>query len=111
MKRIVPAMLLLSGCAGFNYAINNYDGVPVQSFTYSEQEFRVFDKPQENRLMITPTVDAAFAQGATFGGLKTPETVYQQATLAFLEATGRDCDLKTFALIVSPQWEAFYECE
>lgn len=110
MKRVIIVLLLLSGCSGLSYALENYSGVDPLSFNYDEQYFRVFDKPAENRLMITPTVGAAAVQGGTFGGVKTPETVYQQATLAFLKSTGRDCRISTFALVAQPQWEAFYSC-
>jgi hypothetical protein len=108
MKRFALIAVLLAGCSGMSYALDNYSGVPVQRFSYMGQEFRVFDKPVEGRLMITPTAGEAYIGGATFGAVSTPETVYLQAANAFLAP--RNCKGSTIALVVKPQYETFYNC-
>jgi len=110
-KVIVGAALLsLAGCSGMSYAVQNYQGISVERFTYASQKFRIFDKPAENRLMITPSIGAAMGQGATFGGAATAETTYQKAAQAYLDSTGRNCKAADMKLVVQPQWETFYTC-
>ena len=101
---------LLSGCSGMGYAMKNYSGTKADKFYSSGQKFRIFDKPAENRLMITPSFGSAMLQGATFGAGATAEISYQQAAQAYLDSTGRDCEVGDMKLVVQPQWETFYTC-
>lgn len=110
MKKMVFVVLFLSGCSGLTYAIENYQSVDPVSFTNGSQGFRVFDKPNEGRLMITPTIGQAMAQGATFGAASTAQNTYKQASLAYLASTGRNCTSTEMSLVVQPQWEMFYNC-
>ena len=119
MKRITLGLsvLALAGCAGMNYAIENYAKVDVQQFAYEGATYRIFDKPEENRLMITPSIGEAFGGGAVQGltlGLSGPmggpEGRYQAVTQAFLAQRDASCKVTNGALVVQPQWEFFYEC-
>lgn len=116
----MPALVLvlaLSGCAGMNYAMENYTGVPVTPFKYGGDTYRVFDKPNEDRLMITPSAGKAASVGAVKGitlGLSGPMTVeadYRKVTQAYLDSTGRKCTILKGSLVVQPQWEFDYQCK
>ena len=101
---------LLAGCSGMGYAIENYGGTNPVQFVEAGKKFRIFDKPAAGRLMITPSMGAAFAQGATFGGASAAEMTYQIASQAYLDSTGRKCEVGDMKLVVQPQWETFYTC-
>ena len=101
---------LMSGCSGMSYAIENYSGLKPVPFVAAGQTFRIFDKPAEGRLMITPSIGAAALQGATFGGAATAEMTYQIASQAYLDSTGRKCTAGDMKLVIQPQWETFYKC-
>ena len=101
---------LLAGCSGMGYAIENYSGTKPVQFVEAGKTFRIFDKPAAGRLMITPSLGAAFAQGATFGAASSAEMTYQIASQAYLDSTGRKCEVGDMKLVVQPQWETFYTC-
>lgn len=111
----MPAALLF-GCAGVTYAIDNYSGVKVISYTSPAQStsYRIFDKPGENRLMITSSLANAMGQGALKGltlmNTTPPEILFEQAAIEFLASTGRTCIAKRTFLVVDPQFEVQYEC-
>jgi hypothetical protein len=111
MKRLLFLTLFLAGCSGMNYAMEHYNEVDPQPITYKDQSFRIFDKPTEGRLMITPTVGNSALQGLTFGGAATAQNTYKQAAAAYLGATGRTCEVTEMMLVVQPQWETFYKCD
>lgn len=120
MKKIAIGLTVivgLSGCAGMNYALKHYTGVEVQQFSYQEAAYRIFDKPEENRLMITPgygeAVAAGAVQGATLGlsgPMGGPQGKYQIVTQAYLDQTRTGCKVTSGGLVVQPQWEFFYKC-
>jgi hypothetical protein len=108
---------VLSGCANISYIVDNYSGVPVQEISTRYDTFRVFDKPGENRMMVTASLASAAGQGLV-GGLMmnptlgaTPKPVYQEAVEAFLARSGRQCLVTDGHLLAEPQWEFRYRCE
>jgi hypothetical protein len=113
----MSSTILLVGCAGMQYAMDNYTGVPVQQFTASSgAHYRIFDKPKENRLMITPSLAAAAGggavQGLTFGAVNpaSAAVVFRDAAQEYLATTGRTCETKDTTLVVNPQYEVRYQC-
>jgi len=125
----ISLVALLSGCQGMKYALDNYTGVDVQHFTLAPdaspgspnnqraETFRIFDKPQESRLMITPSVAAsagmAAVSGLTLGGASragSPARM-REAVTAYLASTDRVCTIDALDLVVEPQYEARYRCE
>lgn len=111
------AILLLAGCGGMSYAIEHYSGIKPVSFNTAGKTYRVYDKPNENRLMITPSLaDAAAAgaiQGATFGlsgNPLGPQGEFRMASQAFLNARSGNCQVLDGSLVVHPQYEFFYAC-
>lgn len=115
----IAAVCALAGCAGINYAMENYSGVPVQRISHDDRGWRVYDKPQEGRLMITPSLGDSAGAGAATGltlGLATSPYVYEstfkptvQAYLAQKHGNGA-CRITSADLVVKPQFEFFYEC-
>jgi hypothetical protein len=116
---IFTAILALSSCAGMGYAIQHYASVKPEIWQSptTGTSFRVYDKPQENRMMITLSIGAAAAQGAGRGitlGLadtRTPSIVYQDAAIEWLSTKGRVCSATATSLIVEPQYEVRYNCQ
>jgi hypothetical protein len=114
------AALLLGGCASANYVMSEYGGVPLKHFEMGDgQTYRVFDKPDANKLMITPSLDraagAGFVSGLTFGAVPTqdnlgPKPEYERASLAYLTSTGRTCRLIDGYVVIQGQWEFKYDC-
>ena len=113
---IAATALLLCGCAGVNHA-QQYQGVEVERFAWDGSTWRIFDKPSEGRLMITPTIlrsaRAGFFSGLTFGALDTdiPKPRYQGAVVSWIETSGRSgCTVTDGYEVVRPQWEFTYRC-
>lgn len=110
--------LALAGCSsGAQYAMREYSGVSAVPFTVEDDDvYRVFDKPAESRLMITPSIAKAAAMGAVGGatmgiadvsGIK---PTYERAAVAYLASTGRHCRIVDGYLVQRPQWEFKYDC-
>lgn len=114
---IFALALLLAGCAGMEYAMEHYGSVPVKEFTDKADTWRIFDKPKEGRLMITPSVGAAMAGGVETGltlGMRrggAKKAAFQKAALAYLKSTDRQCTIQKSYLVVNPQWEFKYSCQ
>lgn len=112
------AALLLTGCgAGIGYILDEYRGTEVKAFEVEgEDTYRIFDKPDKSKLMITPSIGAAagagVASGLTFHAVDTvpPKPVFERAALGYLESTGRRCRILDAYLLVRPQWEVKYDC-
>lgn len=112
------AGVVLAGCGGMHYAIENYSGTEVQAYRHrtSGVWYRVFDKPAEGRMMITANLGAAagqgFVKGLTLGlaSAETPGVIYRDVALEFLAVQGRACESREVTLIVEPQYEVRYEC-
>lgn len=120
MKKTLLAILLiplLAGCAGIQYAASNYSDVNPVNWSYGGKSWRIFDKPEENRMMITAgigeSVGMGLAEGLTLGLVDADfhRNKYRDAAVAWLENQGRDCEETDTVLIIKPQWEVKYECE
>lgn len=114
------AAVMLCGCASANYVMSEYGGVQLKHFEMGEgQTYRIFDKPDANKLMITPSFDraagAGFVSGLTFGAVPAqdnlgPKPEYERASLAYLTSTGRTCRLIDGYVVIQGQWEFKYDC-
>lgn len=137
---IAAGAIALTGCQGMKYAMDNYRDTKVQSYLfvpndgkprYSEtaidsmghtrqvdraMTYRIFDKPDENRLMITPSLGASagmgFAKGLTFGAVSAGPSpaAMREAAGGFLASTGRTCTADQIDLVAEPQYEVRYTC-
>lgn len=135
MRVLAVALLpFLAGCgAGVDYVIQNYSGTPLVKHEILPADgkryvddgsgnvvdraktFRIFDKPAENRLMITPSMGDAIAMGAvqglTLADSDSPIIIYKDAAVDWLKTTGRRCAIVDAYLIIKPQYEVKYSCE
>lgn len=109
-------LILLSGCAGISHAREYRDVDPVH-FESGSETWRIFDKPTEGRLMITPTIGSSISIGADKGaanlGLSehpSAEAKFRAATADWLAKSGRKCDIISGEDILDPQWEFKYRC-
>lgn len=102
--------IFLAGCAGFKEA-REYRDATVVRFMDSNDNWRIFDKPDEGRLMITTSLGRAAGLGLTnpIGG-DFPKPEYQSAAAGWLVSTGRQCTITDGYLLVRPQWEFKYSC-
>ncbi|TLD68296.1 hypothetical protein FEM03_23555 [Phragmitibacter flavus] len=114
---ILLACLPLTSCGGFKYAVQNYRGVKVQKHHGPDFEIRVFDKPEENRMMVTPTVGRAakegYISGATLGlaSIENTKAGYQKQAQDFLDHNERKMEIYKGDLVVKPQWEFWYRAK
>lgn len=113
----VVSVVAITGCSGINYAVENYSGVDVERFEANGQTWRIFDKPAEGRLMITPSLGKAVAvgaaKGATFGlsgGGASPVQYFEAAANLFIKSRDESCQVKSGSLVINPQYEFFYTC-
>ena len=107
----------IGGCAdpAFDEAIaisDEYADVAMANYSDSSGLWRIFDKPDENRLKIGPSL--ARSLGGAFG----PEVTFVPPTMGetqrtaqnWLASRGRQCSVTSGRLLVSPQWEFRYAC-
>lgn len=110
--------VLLAGCtSGMQYALSEYTGVEVKNFEVQDEDtYRVFDKPDARKLMITPSLSRAAGMGVTRGltfgaaGSDNPKPLYERAALGYLASTGRACRIIDGYVVETPQWEFKYDC-
>ena len=113
---IIP-LVLVTACSGLSYVIENYSSVEMQQFTYADETWRIFDKPNENKLMITPSMGSAMAGGAKTGltlGLAgnqgDPENRFRTAAMMFVKQKEGSCVIIEGKLLINPQYEYTYKC-
>ncbi len=114
---IAALCAVLGGCAGVSYAIDEYSGVEVKNIQMPDDNYRVFDKPAQNKMMVTSSILAAAAQGAGQGLLfnavdnTPPRPLFERAATEYLRKTGRDsCRITDAYMILKPQYEVKYDC-
>lgn len=115
MRKIALAvivLLALAGCSGVNYVLQEYGSVQrIEWRDSGGTGFRIYDKPSESKMMITPSLGAAFVQGATFGASRSIGQVYEDAANEWLAAQGRQsCKAIRTVNILDPQHEVEYRC-
>lgn len=119
-SRMLATLLLatgLSGCAGVNYIVENYSNIEVREVTMPDDTYRVFDKPNESRMMVTSSLSSAAGQGLGKGLLLNaidttpPGPLFEAAANRYLAETGRpECEASSVVLLVQPQFEVKYRC-
>lgn len=120
MVRMVAALVCaasVAGCGGASYVLDEYAGVTPVMFAQPDDTYRVYDKPAQNKMMVTPSIGAAALQGAGQGlsmmsaDFTSPKPVFERVTLAYLASTGRDnCRIIDGYIVLKPQWEFKYDC-
>ncbi|KEP71753.1 hypothetical protein DL1_00065 [Thioclava dalianensis] len=107
----------LSACAGegVGYAFENYDFKP-SLYSADGRTWRIFDRPDLGKFMITPTVGKASLEGAkagaTFGiggnNMKLEQT-FRDAARSF--ASSKGCTITENRMVLVAQWEYSYTCK
>lgn len=122
MIRLAPlalaAALTLTACAGINHAMSTYGDVPPVHHEHAGLGWRVFDRPQDGLLMITPSLGRAAAHGlragSTFGlsegGITGPAQPYAEAAQAWLDQRDQRCRLTQGRVVLPVQIEFDYTC-
>lgn len=107
----------LGGCASVNYIMEEYQGIPIVEVKMPDDTYRIFDKPAQSKLMVTPSMASAagqgFVRGLTLGTAPTdgPKPLFEAAALQFLAENGRPgCRVVDAYLLARPQWEIKYDC-
>jgi hypothetical protein len=113
----VTAITALTGCAGMSYAMKHYSNTPVEKFSYHGKIYRMFDKPSDTRIMITPSIGDSMGQGAVKGltlmaaDTSIPKPVFQEAVEAYLSQKHGECIIVDGYKVIEPQWEFRYSCK
>ncbi|HBR41799.1 hypothetical protein [Sulfitobacter sp. UBA4523] len=114
-KAIASSLLLIAACGGVNEAITKYGSTKPVTYEIGEEKWRIFDQPENNRLMITPTVGASAGQGAvtgiTYGLARNPYSqreTFEPPAAAYLST--RQCKITEGHLVVNTQFEFKYSC-
>ena len=114
---VLALPVVLTGCSGVSYILENYSDVEDESFLHDNRYFYIFDKPEEGKMMITASYSSAammgFVEGLTLGIADTdyPGPVYREAGEAYLRKQGKDCQVIRTELLATPQWELEYTCQ
>lgn len=118
MTRVIICALLLplAGCAGVSHAMQ-YAGTTIVRVETDDDVYRIYDKPDEGRLMITPSIGRAAADGFVRGGTigivdsSSPKPFFRNAVEKHFARTGRtQCKITDGYVILHPQWEFTYTC-
>lgn len=108
-----------TACGNLGYILKTYDETTIKSdFDYQGEEYRIFDRKDLNKVMITPSLGSAassgFVQGATFGIVKpeNDERRYHNVAEKYLakDRPSQLCNVNEGRLLVNPQWEFVYLC-
>lgn len=120
MKSAVLALIAiatLTACGGMGTVMERYGSVKAVAFQHGGSTWRVFDKPEEGRLMLTPSIGDSAAAGAIEGvtlGMADnplgPNKRYSDAATAWILRHGGTCRLTAGRVILHPQFEFDYSC-
>lgn len=120
-KEVLTPVFIIGVCLGacadpaFEQAIaisDEYADVAMTSYTDSSGLWRIYDKPDESRLKIGPSlarsIGGAFGPEVTFVPPTMRET--QHTAQDWLANRGRSCSIVDGHLLVGPLYEFRYSC-
>lgn len=120
MKKLSMLMisLIVTGCGNMGYVIKTYSDVEKTEFDFEDNTYRVFDRKDISKVMITPSIGQSLRggaiKGATFGGLNIQDDKgrFTSVATAYLkkERPSELCEVKSGEMILDPQWEFVYLC-
>jgi len=106
-----------AGCSQLNYLRENYGNVEPVRFSFSSKTWLIYDRPADERLMVSPNFGAELAssviEGLTLGlsgKVNGPEGAYHVAAAAYLQSKDSPCQVTNGAHIIENSWEFFYTC-
>lgn len=111
---IALALSVLAGCSGISEAMN-YSGTKPFDYQHKGATWRIYDQPENSRLMITPSLAKSGELGVTrvttLGNSTAPYATaepYRPAATAYLASKG--CTITEGNLVITPQYEFSYAC-
>lgn len=118
MKKLLIAAICLplAGCAGASYVMDEYKGIDPVDVKMPDDTYRIFDKPNAQKVMITPSMETAVEIGAMrgltwgIGDFDVPKPRFEAAVSKFLSEAGRKCEIKDGYKVLDIQWEFRYSC-
>jgi hypothetical protein len=120
MQRLAmtAAVLVLSGCGKMGYVMDTYGSVDNTEIDFEGYTYRIFDRKDISKVMITPSIGQAMRggaiKGATFGGLNIQDDKgrFTNVAKAYLEKERPSelCEVKSGEMVLDPQWEFVYLC-
>jgi hypothetical protein len=109
------AISALAGCAGMNTAMEY--NTTVHHVQMADDNYRVFEHPKGDRIMVTPSTGAtaklAVSHQVLVPGpvLETPVDRMQAAARKYLDETNRaNCQITNRKLVMEPQYEFYFTC-
>lgn len=111
-------VLTQAGCGNMGYVIKTYGDVEKTEIGHDGYTYRIFDRKDLSKVMITPSIGQALRggaiKGATFGGINIQDDKGRFTSVAndYLgkENPAKICDVKSGKMILDPQWEFVYLC-
>ncbi len=108
----------LFGCANMGYVINTYGGMDHSEIEHEGYTYRIFDRKDLSKVMITPSLGQSIRggaiKGATFGGVNIQDDKgrFTGVAIDYLnkENPAKLCEVKSGEMILDPQWEFIYLC-
>jgi hypothetical protein len=127
MKKLVLITILAlvtltqSACGTMGHIVSTYgafSNVERSEFDYQGETYRMFDRKDLSKVMITPSLGTAAANGFVRGAtlysvnLDNDEARYKSVAVAFLakERMQEICSVTESKLLITPQWEFVYLC-
>ncbi len=104
----VAALSALAACTGLNTAITEYSSVKPVQFAHDGSAYRVYDKPDHGKMMITPSIAGAAAYPWKEKPWMGQELVFADAAQAFVAP--RQCQVADVKKLITPQFEVTYAC-
>lgn len=106
---------VLAGCAAMSDSVQEYSFVEVKYVTMPDDTYRVFDKPEENKMLVSSSIASATAQSLRANLMlkndTPPKANFEAAALEYLSSDGRSgCRVKESYLLIAPQFEVKYDC-
>lgn len=100
---------------GLSYAMNNYRGVDPVSVEIANTDWKIYDKPSQNRMMITTgtktSTESGLKTGVQFGTSGYPFTTEQEfRPYADIWLAQKGCKITDGRLVVPWQYEFDYAC-
>ena len=114
---LLTSCLVLTGCGNFRYVVKEYGSVGKPLTYYApEMTVRIFDKPDQGKMMITESLGDAARHGAVDGlSLGLAHTTranageMEAAAKSYLDRKPRRYRTTGIRQLVPTQWEVTYE--
>lgn len=114
---LIAAAALLGGCANAGYVMQTYGDKPHDTLETPHGTYWVWDRPALGKILTSPSPGQAaglgMVSGLTLGIAKIDPTVqaHQDVVRQWFREQNRNCEIKTSAEILRPEFEHTYACK